>query len=180
MGFDEAATFSGGKNCKIQEEFTTCSLCPLPLPLASTCLFVLRELNMFTKHWWPCGNSSDIQKVLNLPELKIIKPSDTHWLAHERCVKAVKASYAAIVISLESIYEGTHEPEALGIGKAKSTLIAIFLLDFVLPVVAKLSKCLQAEKLTSPVLLILLFALSMMPCCLLQIGCWNYWISEKK
>ena len=34
----------------------------------------------------------EIQKVLDLPELKIMKPSDTRWRAHERCVKAVKAS----------------------------------------------------------------------------------------
>ena len=76
------------------------------------------------------------QQVLNLLELKVTKPSDTRWLAHERCVKAVKANYAAIVIALESFYEQTHEPEALGINKAlsrKSTLIAMFLLDFVLP-----------------------------------------------
>ncbi len=67
-------------------------------------------------------------------------------------MKAVKANYAAIVIALESFYEQTHEPEALGINKAlsrKSTVIAMFLLDFVLPQVAKLSKCLQTEKFDS-------------------------------
>ena len=37
-----------------------------------------------------------IQKVLDFPELKIVKPSDTRWLAHEQCVRAVKASYSAI------------------------------------------------------------------------------------
>ena len=55
-------------------------------------------------------------------------------MAHERCVKAVKANYAAIVITLESIYASSHEPEALGISKSlskESTLSAIFLLDFV-------------------------------------------------
>ena len=55
-----------------------------------------------------------------------------------------------IVIILENIYEQSHEPEALGISKAlskESTLSAIFLLDFVLPLVNKLSKCLQTEKL---------------------------------
>ena len=57
----------------------------------------------------------EIQGVLDLPELKIFKPSDTRWLAHERCVKAVKAIYAAIVTTLESIYEHSHEPEALGL-----------------------------------------------------------------
>ncbi len=95
-------------------------------------------------------NLKEVQRVLNLPELKIVEPSDTRWLAHERCVKAVKANYAAIVITLENIYKQSHEPEALGISKAlskESTLSAIFLLDLVLPLVFKLSKCLQTEKL---------------------------------
>ena len=95
-------------------------------------------------------NLKEVQRVLNLPEQKIVKPSDTCWLAHERCVKAVKAYYAAIVITLGNIYEQSHEPEALGIRKAvskESTLSAIFLLAFVLPLVFKLSKCLQTEKL---------------------------------
>ena len=60
-----------------------------------------------------------------------------------------KANYAAIVITLEN-YVQSHEPEAMGISKAlskESTLLAIFLLDIVLPLVIKLSKCLQTEKL---------------------------------
>ena len=59
-----------------------------------------------------------VQRVLDLPELKVIKPSDTHWLAHERCVKAVKESYSAIVHALNDNYDETHEAEALGISKA--------------------------------------------------------------
>ena len=35
----------------------------------------------------------EIQKGLDLPELNC-ELSDTRWLAHERCVKAVKASPA--------------------------------------------------------------------------------------
>ena len=50
----------------------------------------------------------EIQKVLDLPELKIVKLSDAHWLAHERCVKAVKASYSSIVLALENIYMKHH------------------------------------------------------------------------
>ena len=61
-----------------------------------------------------------VQHVLDLPELKITKPSDIRWLAHERCVKAVKASYGAIVAMLNDIHENTHEPEALGLSKALS------------------------------------------------------------
>ena len=50
-----------------------------------------------------------------------MKPSHTHWLAHERCVKAVKASYSSIVLALEYTYETSHEPEALGLSKALSS-----------------------------------------------------------
>ena len=52
--------------------------------------------------------------------------------------------------ALNDIYDETHEPEALGISKAlckKSFIAAIYLLDYVLPQVAKLSKTLQAKKL---------------------------------
>ena len=103
-------------------------------------------------HYSPkrCENLKEIQKVLKLPELKIVKPSDTRWLAHEKCVATVKKCYEAIICTLEKIYEESHEPEAFGISKIlskQSTLFAIYLLDFALPQVSKLSKCLQAEKL---------------------------------
>jgi len=55
-----------------------------------------------------------------MPEFKILKPSDTRWLAHKRCVKVVKENHCAIFIALNSTYGETHEPEALGIGKALS------------------------------------------------------------
>ena len=88
--------------------------------------------------------------MLDLPDLKIVKPSDTPWLAHERCVKAVKASYSVIVNALNKIYELTHEPEALGISRAlfkPPTVSAMYLLDYALPQVAKLSRALQAERI---------------------------------
>ena len=81
----------------------------------------------------------EVQKVLDFPELKIFKPSHTCWLAHERCVRAVKASYSAIITALDHIYSESHELEALEIKKAlfkKSTISAIYLLDYVLPQVA--------------------------------------------
>ena len=79
-----------------------------------------------------------------------MKPSDTRWLAHECCVKAVKASYSSIVLALENIYGTSHEPEALGLSKAlsrHSTLVAMYLLDYILPLVAKLSRALQTKHL---------------------------------
>ena len=84
------------------------------------------ELSMCTQCYRPCGKFfhyspkkaetlKEVQQVLDLPELKMIKPSDTRWLAHEQCVKSVKRSYSAIVLSLNNIYEEPHEPEALGL-----------------------------------------------------------------
>ena len=96
-----------------------------------------------------------MQRVIDLPELKLIKPSDTRWLAHERCVKGIKTSYAGIVIALDNIYELTHEPEALGLSKIlrkKETNAAIFLLDYILPQVAKLNKTLQTKQLDLSIL----------------------------
>ena len=81
--------------------------------------------------------------------MKNITPSDTHWLAHKHQVKAVKASYSAIVNALINIYEQTHSPEASGINKficKCSTLSAIYLLDYALSQVAKLRRYLQADK----------------------------------
>ena len=168
MGFDGAATFSG-KKTGVQARLKRnsphalyvhchCHLLQLACVQAANNTagieHVYKTLMTLWKffHYSPkrAEHLKGVQQVLDLPEMKIIKPSDTRWLAHERCVKAVKANYAAIVVALESLYEQTHEPEALGINKAlsrKSTVMALFLLDFVLPLVAKLSKCLQAEKL---------------------------------
>ena len=71
----------------------------------------------------------------------VIKLSDIRWLAHERCVKAVKVSYIALVVTLDINYQNFHAPEALGLCKALSkftTIAAIYLLDYTLPLVANL------------------------------------------
>ena len=114
----------------------------------------------------------EIQKVLDLPELKIVKPSDTRWLAHEHCVKAVKASYSSI-LALKNIYETSHEPEAPGLSKALSshfTIAAMYLLDYILPQVAKLSCALQTKHLDLSL---------MMLYCLQQIGFYSYKMQKK-
>ena len=168
LGFDGAATFSGrrtGVQARIKKHtphalFVHC-LCHL-LQLACVqsanktpgIAHVYRTLTTLWKHFHNSPKRAEclkeVQSVLELPEMKVIKPSDTCWLSHEKCVKAVKASYSAIVITIGQIYETTHEPEALGIHGALcklSTIAAIYLLDFTLPQVAKLSKALQTEQL---------------------------------
>ena len=79
-----------------------------------------------------------------------MKPSDTRWIAQEYCVKPVKASYSSIVLALENIYETSHEAEALGLSKAlssHSTIAAMYLLDYILLQMAKLSHALQTKHL---------------------------------
>ena len=48
-------------------------------------------------------------------------------------MKAMKASYSAVVTSLDHIYQESHEPEALGLKKALSTISAMHLLNYVSP-----------------------------------------------
>ena len=65
-------------------------------------------------------------------------------------MRAVKASYSAIITSLDHIYSKSHKPEALVIKIAlckKSTIAAIYLLDYVFPQVVKLSRAVQTENL---------------------------------
>ena len=42
----------------------------------------------------------EVQSVLKLPELKILKPSDTRWLSHECCVRAIYRELPALIITL--------------------------------------------------------------------------------
>ena len=82
--------------------------------------------------------------------MKVTRASDTGGLAHEWCIKAVKMSYTALVVTLDCNYQNFHAPEALGLYKALSkftTIATIYLLYYTLPLVAKLSKSLQTKQL---------------------------------
>ena len=57
--------------------------------------------------------------------MKVIKPSDTRWLAPEWCIKAVKVSYTGLVVTLDSNYQNFHASEALGLYKALSKFTTI-------------------------------------------------------
>ena len=53
-----------------------------------------------------------MQAVLNTLDQKMYKPSDTRWLAWERCVCAVRRSLPALVATFEEIYEESGDAEA--------------------------------------------------------------------
>ena len=173
MGFDGANTFSGrktGVQARLKKLapnalFVHCHCHMLQLACVQAANSTTKIKHVYTTltsvwkffHFSPKRTETliEVQRVIDLPELKLIKPSDTRWLAHERCVKGIKTSYAGIVIALDNIYELTHEPEALGLSKIlrkKETNAAIFLLDYILPLVAKLNKTLQTKQLDLSIL----------------------------
>lgn len=57
----------------------------------------------------------EIQAVLNLPELKIVKPSETRWLSHERCVRAICKELPALIKTCQQLHESGGDAEALGL-----------------------------------------------------------------
>ena len=53
-----------------------------------------------------------IQAVLGFPELKILKPYNTMWLLHERCVKATCKELLPLLQTLSQLYESSGDAEA--------------------------------------------------------------------
>ena len=92
----------------------------------------------------------NIQSILNLPELKIVKPSNTRWLSHERCVKAILKELPALIITLYTLYDESGDAEAYGVAVVLSSysgVATIILLSEVLKLLAKLS-CFMQRKAT--------------------------------
>ena len=93
---------------------------------------------------------TEIQAELNSPELKMLKPSDTRWLARERAVRAVRRSLPALVATFEEIYEETGDAEAHGIATLLTkynTVACIYMLSDILHTVAKLQGTLQGKEI---------------------------------
>ena len=47
--------------------------------------------------------------------LKLVCPSSTRWLSHEKCFVRILEVYPATLMTLANLYEERDEPEALGI-----------------------------------------------------------------
>ena len=81
-----------------------------------------------------------MQAVLNLPELKVIKPSNTRWLSHERCVRAILKELPALIITLQSIYDECGDAEAYELAlalRSYSGVVTIVFLSAVLELLGK-------------------------------------------
>ena len=89
-----------------------------------------------------------MQCVLNMPELKIVKPSDTRWLSHKRCLRAIRKELASLIINLDNLYEESGDAEAYGLSLVLSSfsgIASVFLLSAALDLLAKLN-CFMQKK----------------------------------
>ena len=168
QGYDGAATFSG-VNTGVQRRirvhaahalYIHCSCHRLQLASIQAAQSVETVYKMFgtMQSLWKLFYYSpkkaqalkDVQAVLSLPELKIVKPSDTRWLSHERCIRAIRKELPSLIITLETLYDDTGDAEAYGLAIVLSSfsgIATIFLLSAVLDLLAKLN-CFMQRKTT--------------------------------
>ena len=55
-----------------------------------------------------------------LPELKVVKPSDTRWLSQKRCVRATCKEVSVLTVTLQQLYEVSGDAEAYGLAMVLS------------------------------------------------------------
>ena len=68
----------------------------------------------------------EMQALVKHSQLKMIKPSDTRWLAHDTSVKAIRCSMRPPIDTLEHIHEDTVEPEPLGMLRTMKTYTTLW------------------------------------------------------
>ncbi len=131
QAYDGAAVFSGSKT-GVQTRMRTnsahvlyfhCACHRLQLAsiqAAETTCEIKQIFGMMSNLWklfyyspTKAETHKEVQSALQLPELKIVKPSDTRWLSYERCMRAIKKELPALIITLQQLYEATGDAEAL-------------------------------------------------------------------
>ena len=146
LGFDGASTMSGTKSgVQIRLRYHS----PSSLYVHCRC----HQLQLAVIH--AAKEHSEVMRVLGTlltmwKELKIHKPSDTRWLAQERCVRAVQQTLSALVATFEKIYDDSGDAEAFGIAKLMCTykfVACLHMLCDVVHTVAKLQGSLQSKVL---------------------------------
>ena len=150
QGYDGAATFAGkisGIHKRIQtasahEIYIHCSCHRLQLASIHEDASV-KEIRMFfgtmTNVWKLFYYSPQkaealkgIQAVLGFPKLKIVKPSDTRWLSHECCVKAICKELSPLLQTLSQLYGSSRDGETYGVYSLLASVTSSYLLSEVL------------------------------------------------
>ena len=79
-----------------------------------------------------------------------MKPSDTRWLSHEHCVRAIYRELPSLIVTLQQLYETSGDAEAYGIGALLATytgVASIMFLSEVLDILARMNVLMQRKLL---------------------------------
>ena len=143
QAYDGAAVFSGSKKGvqlrmrvhSAHSIYIHCACHRLQLACIQAAEKVQAIKKMFTmmRNLWKlfyyspmkAENLKGVQAALKLPKLKIVKPSDTRWLSHERCMQAIKQNLPAIITNLQHLHETTGNSKAFGISTLLTTFTAV-------------------------------------------------------
>ena len=164
QGYDGAATFAGERNrVKKKDANSSCTFLLHPCACHRLQLASMQAANSvpeIKKMFGTMGNIwklffyspkkpeslKAVQSVLKLPELKIVKPSDTRWLSHERCVRAIYRELPALIVNLQQLNEISGD----GIGALLATytgVASIVFLSEVLDILARMNVSMQRKLL---------------------------------
>ena len=119
QGYDGAAVFSGRKS-GVQVRMRTHSAHAVHIHSAChriqlASLLAAKSIPKINKFFGMMGNVwklfyyspkkmqvlKEVQAICGLPELKVVKPSDTRWLSHERCMRAIRKELPALILTLQ-------------------------------------------------------------------------------
>ena len=107
--------------------------------------------NFFSRSTKRTSALSNVQLALEVCPVKLVQPSATRWLAHERCVKRVLQIYPSLLLCLEEIRDewGQEAAEAAGLLSAlrsRNTLKALMVLDVVFGILGTMSRVFQGKQ----------------------------------
>ena len=155
QGYDSAAMFSG-VNTGVQRRlrvhaphalYTHCP-CRHKLQLASikaaeSVLVIKRMFGTMTSLWKMLHYSPKQAETM-------VKPNDTWWLSHERCIRAILKELPVLITTHQELHEESEDPEAYVLASVLSSysgVATIVLLSVVLDLLAKLNGFMQQKLL---------------------------------
>ncbi len=77
-----------------------------------------------------------------------MKPSDTRWLSHEHCIRAIYREFPALIITLQQLYEASGDAETYGLSAVLASFTGIESVVFlceVLDILARMNAIMQRK-----------------------------------
>ena len=90
----------------------------------------------------------EVQAALGFIQLKVVKPSDTCWLSHERCKREIQKDLPAIIVTLQQLYETSGDAKVFGLSTLLSSftgVASVMFLSEVLNILARMNVAMQKK-----------------------------------